>query len=135
MPTPLRALTNDYKDCRLIKLDPDDPTTPYAVMQEGYDSADANYRMRMFYLQRDGQWIDEIARSTRPDSEAGDILFETCAEALKVLGNLRGKPVIRHLPVSEADAKSYLARIGGGSSPQELLRQFLARYRAAKGKR
>jgi hypothetical protein len=130
----MRALTNDYKDSRLIKLDPDDPTSPYAVMQEGYDSSDPRYRMRMFYLQRDGQWIDEIARSTRPDSEAGDVLFETSAEAFKVLGNLTGKPVVRDLPVSEADVKNYLARVGSGSSPQELLRQFLARYRAAKGK-
>ena len=134
MPTPMRALTNDHKDCRLIKLDPDDPTSPYAVMQEGYDSNDPRYRMRMFYLQRDGQWIDEIARSTRPDSEAGDVLFETSAEAFKVLGNLTGKPVVRDLPVSEADVKKYLERVGSGSSPQELLRQFLARYRAAKGK-
>lgn len=130
----MRALTNDHKDCRLIKLDPDDPTSPYAVMQEGYDSNDPRYRMRMFYLQRDGQWIDEIARSTRPDSEGGDVLFETSAEAFKVLGNLTGKPVVRDLPVSEADVKNYLARVGSGSSPQELLRQFLARYRAAKGK-
>ena len=134
MPTPKRTLTNDHKDCRLIKLDPDDPTSPYAVMQEGYDSNDPRYRMRMFYLQRDGQWIDEIARSTRPDSEGGDVLFETSAEAFKVLGNLTGKPVVRDLPVSEADVKNYLARVGSGSSPQELLRQFLARYRAAKGK-
>jgi hypothetical protein len=130
----MRALTNDHRDCRLIKLDPDDPTSPYAVMQEGYDSNDPRYRMRMFYLQRDGQWIDEIARSTRPDSEGGDVLFETSAEAFKVLGNLTGKPVVRDLPVSEADVKNYLARVGSGSSPQELLRQFLARYRAAKGK-
>lgn len=131
----MRALTNDHRDCRLIKLDPDDPTSPYAVMQEGYDSNDPRYRMRMFYLQRDGQWIDEIARSTRPDSEGGDVLFETSAEAFKVLGNLTGKPVVRDLPVSEADVKNYLARVGSGSSPQELMRQFLARYRAAKGKR
>ena len=130
----MRALTNHHKDCKLIKLDPDDPTSPYAVMQEGYDSADPTCRMRMFYLQRDGQWIDEIARSARPDSEAGDILFETSAEALKALGNLAGKPVIRDLPVSQADVKNYLARVGSGSSPQELLRQFLARYRAAKAK-
>ncbi len=60
-----RALTNDHKDCKLIKLNPADPTSPYAVMQEGYDSADPTCRMRMFYLQRDGQWIDEIARSAQ----------------------------------------------------------------------
>ncbi|MEA3210867.1 MAG: hypothetical protein QOE70_3924 [Chthoniobacter sp.] len=131
----MRALTNNSSDCKLIKIDPDDPTSPYGVMQEGYDSADPTCRMRMFYLQRDGQWIDEIARSARPDSEAGDVVFETSAEALQVLGTLAGKPIIRDLPVSDADVESYLARVGSGSSPQELLRHFLARYRAAKGRR
>jgi hypothetical protein len=130
----MRALKNDAKDCKLIKIDPNDPKSPYGVMQEGYDPNDPACRMRMFYLQRDGQWIDEIARSARPDSEGGDVLFETSAEALKVLGKLPAKPVIRDLPVSQADVKNYLARVGSGSSAQELLRQFLACYRAANGK-
>jgi hypothetical protein len=135
MPTPTRALTNHYNDCKLVKLDPEDPASPYVVMQEGYEPSDPTFRMRMFYLQRDGQWIDEVARSTRPDSEAGEIVFETSAEAVQALGALTGKPVIREVPVSEADVKSYLARLSGGSSAQDLLRQFLARYRATKGQR
>lgn len=81
MPTPSRALTNDYNDCKLIKLDSNDPKSPLVVMQEGYMPSDPTCRMRMFYLQRDGFWIDEIARSTRPDTESGDVVFETSAEA------------------------------------------------------
>ena len=111
----MRALTNDYRDCKIIKIDPADPTSPYGVMQEGYDPNDPTYRTRMFYLQRDGQWIDEIARSARPDSEGGDVLFETSAEALELLGRLRGKPVVRDLPVSQDEMKNYLARVGSGS--------------------
>ena len=104
----MRALTNDYKDCKIIKIDPADPTSPYGIMQEGYDPNDPTYRTRMFYLQRDGQWIDEIARSARPDSEGGDVLFKTSAGALELLGKLRGKPVVRDLPVSKDDVKNYL---------------------------
>jgi hypothetical protein len=133
MPTPSRALTNDYNDCKLIMLDADDSKSPLIVAQEGYAPSDPNCRMRMFYLQRDGFWIDEIARSTRPDSEAGDVVFENSAEALKVLSGLFGKPLVRTLPVTEGDVQTYLARVKGGSS-EDLLRQFLARYRAAKGK-
>jgi hypothetical protein len=133
MPTPLRALKNDANACKLIKVDPADSKTPYAVMQEGYDPDDITCRMRMFYLQRDRQWIDEIARSTRPDAEGGDVLFENAAEALNAISKLPAKPVVRNLPVTQSDVKNYLARVGSGSSPQELLRQFLARYRAAKG--
>jgi len=131
MPTPARALTNDYRDCQLIKLDADDPHSPLVVMQEGYAPNDPNGRMRLFYLQHDGFWIDEIARSTRPDSEAGDVVFETTSDALQALSRLLGKPLVRELPVTEGDIQTYMARVRGGSS-QELLRQFLARYRAAK---
>lgn len=132
MPTPARVLTNDYRDCQLIKLDADDPSSPLVVMQEGYAPQDPNCRMRLFYLQRDGFWIDEIARSTRPDSEAGDVVFDTATDALKALSGLLGKPLVRELPVTEGDVQNYMARVRGGA-PQELLKGFLARYRAAKG--
>lgn len=133
MPTPSRALTNDHNDCKLIKLDANDPKSPLVVIQEGYAPSDPTCRMRLFYLQRDGFWIDEIARSTVPDSEAGDIVFETSAEALKALSGLFGKPLVRELPVTEGDVQAYMARAKGGSA-EDLFRQFLARYRAAKGR-
>ncbi|MEO8351344.1 MAG: hypothetical protein ABI680_06400 [Chthoniobacteraceae bacterium] len=132
MPTTTRALTNDYKDCKVIKLDANDPKSPLVVMQEGYAPGDPNSRMRMFYLQHDGLWIDEIARSTRPDSEAGDVVFESSAEAIRVLSGLFGKALVRALPITDADIQAYKSRVQVGS-PDELLRQFLARYRATKG--
>ena len=134
MPTPARVLTNDYNDCKLVQLDASDPKSPLVVMQEGYAPSDATCRMRMFYLQQDGFWIDEVARSTVPDKDAGNIVFETSAEALQVLSRLFGKPLIRDLPVTEADVRAYMARVQGGS-PEVMFRQFLERYRAAKGNR
>lgn len=133
MATPTRALSNDYKDCHLIKLDAADPTSPLVVAQEGYDPADPNCRMRVFYLQRDGFWIDEIARSTRPEDEIGDTVFDTSAEAMQLLARLAGKPLVRELPVTEADIQAYIARARSGSA-EDLFRQFLARYRASKAK-
>jgi hypothetical protein len=132
MPTPTRALTNDHKDCKLIKLDASQ-RGPCVIMQEGYAPDDPTCRMRLFYLQRDGLWIDEIARSTRPDSELGDVIFETFAEAMQVLSGLVGRPVIRSLPTTEADIQAYLGRMKSISSPAAALRQVLARHRAAKG--
>lgn len=132
MPTPLRVLTNDYKDCRLIKLDASDPGSPLVVVQEGYGPGDPLFVMRMFYLQRDGMWIDEISQSTRSGSEAGVIVFETSADAMRVLSGLLGPPLVHALPYTEADIQAYLAKVQGGS-PAELLRRFLARYRAAGG--
>jgi len=130
MPTPTRVLTNNYQDCQLIKMDLDDPTSPLVVMQTGYAPGDPTCRMRLFYLQRDGFWIDEISRSTQPDSDIGDVVFETSTEAIETLAGLLGAPLIRQLPVTEADILAYMSKMRGGS-PEELLRQFLARYRAA----
>jgi len=101
-------------------------------MQEGYAPGDPASRMRMFYLQRDGLWIDEIARSTLPESEVGAIVFESSSEAIKLISSLTGAPLIRELPVSETDIQTYMARARSGS-PTDLFRQFLARYRAVKG--
>jgi hypothetical protein len=131
MPTPSRALTNSYQDCKLVKLDADDPASPLVVLQEGYAPNDASCRMRMFYLQRDGFWIDEVARSTRPENEIGDIVFDTSADAIKTLSGLFGKPIIRELPVTEADVQRYMTQARGGKA-QDLFRHFLARYRASK---
>jgi hypothetical protein len=132
MSAQLRALSNSLNACQLVKLDSRDPKSPVVVMQEGYSPTDITCRMRMYYLQRDGMWIDEIARSTRPDSEAGDVVFETGYEAMQLLSSLHGRPIIRELPVTEADTRAYLSRVQSGGSAEDLLRDFLARYRKAK---
>ena len=135
MPETTRVLTNSYLDCKLVKLDPNEPRSPVIVLQEGYAPGDPGCRHRLFLLQRDGMWIDEVARSTRPDSEAEDIVFETSAEALEVLSSLAGKPLVREVPVTEADVQTYLARAKSSPSPEAALREFLARYRASKSPR
>jgi len=129
---PMRFLTNDFKDCRLIKLDPTEAHSPFVVEQEGVGPNDPSCKTRMYYLQRDGKWIDEVARSTRPDAEIGDIVFETPAEAVELLTSLFGKPHVRELPVTEADVEAYIARAQSAGSAEAAFREFLARYRAVK---
>jgi hypothetical protein len=129
---PARALTNDYQDCKLIKLDSRDPKSPLVVVQEGYIPGDPTCRVQNFYLQRDGFWIDEIAHSTIPDNEIGNIVFESSAEVVQAFSGIFGQPLIRQLPVKQADVQAFMTKVRGGS-PEDLLRQFLARYRAAKG--
>jgi len=132
MSAPKRTLTNDYNDCRLIKLDASEARSPLVVVQEGCAPNDPLSKTRLFYLQRDGQWIDEVARSTRPDSEAGDVIFENAGEAMQLLSSLFGKPVVRKLPITDADVEAYIAKASSVSSPEAAYREFLARYRAAK---
>jgi hypothetical protein len=129
---PLRFLTNDFKDCRLIKLDPQDARSPMVVTQEGCAPDDEACKTRLFYLQRDGLWIDEVARSTRPENEIGDVVFDTPTEAVELLSHLFGKPIVRKLPVSDADVEVYIARAQKAESAEAAYRDFLARYRAAR---
>ena len=63
MPTPSRALTNDYNACKLIMLEANDPTSPLVVTQKGYAPSDPNFRKRVFYLQRDVSRIPKPATS------------------------------------------------------------------------
>ncbi len=132
---PKRYLTNNYKDCQIIKLDRREPQSPVVVAQEGCAPDDPLARTRLFYLQRDGRWINEIAQSTRPDNEAGDIVFESPGDALQLLSGLFGKPVVRDLPVSDADVEAYMAKMKSVKSPEDAYRDFLARCRAAKRKK
>jgi hypothetical protein len=130
----MRNLTNAYQDCHLIKLDSHDPRSPIVVTQEGCAPDDPLVKTRLFYLQHDGQWIDEIARSTRPDSEAGEIVFESAAEAIRLLSSLFGKPRVRAVPTTQADAEAYIALAKSYPSAEAAYRDFLHRYRAAKHK-
>lgn len=130
-----RFLTNDYRDCKLVKLDPHESHSPFVVEQEGCAPDDWTAKTKLFYLQHDGQWIDEIARSTRPDSEIGDIVFETPTDAMRLLSSLFGKPRVRQVATTEADAQAYVARVQKITSVEAAYRDFLARYRAAKGRK
>jgi hypothetical protein len=131
----VRYLTNKYEDCRLVRLDTSEPGSPLVVMQEGCAPNDDLCRTKMFYLQRDGKWVDEVARSTRPDSEIGDIIFESASEVIQLLTSLFGKPLVRELPVTESDVEAYITRMKSIASPEAGSRELLARYRAAKKRR
>jgi len=131
----MRTLTNDYTDCRLIKLDASEHGSPIVVAQEGCAPDDMVPIPKLFYLQRDGLWIDEIARSTRPDSEAGDVIFESAGEAIKLLSSLFGKAHVRKVHVTDADIEAYISRMKSIGSPEAAYRDFLARYRRAKGRK
>ncbi len=130
---PKRFLTNDYRDCSMIRLDPAERHSPFVVMQEGCAPDDMQARTRVFYLQHDGVWIDEVSRSKRPDSEIADIVFESTAEAVQLLSRLFGKAKVRDLPVTEADVEAYIERVKSFSSAEDAYRNLLARHRAARG--
>jgi len=119
----------------MIRLDPAERHSPFVVLQEGCAPDDMQARTRVFYLQRDGVWIDEVARGKRPDAEIGDIIFETTAEAFQLLSRLFGKARVRDLPITEADVEAYIEKVKSFTSAEDAYLDLLARYRSAHRKR
>lgn len=130
----MRQLTNAYSDCKLVNLEPSTPAGPYVVAQLGHDPEDPRLTDRLFILQRDGTWIDQIAHSTLPPEERFHIIFDTLPQVMATLGQLGGKPAIVRREASGAELRQHLAALQAAGSAEALVRSFLADYRERKGR-
>lgn len=128
----MRTLTNDYSDCSLIRAEPDNPASPFIVAQRGADPEDPTFLQAVFYLQRDGLWIEETANGCRPMQDRYKVVFESVQDVVEVLGKMTGKPEIERIAVTAADLQAYIARLKS-TTTEEIVRSFLASYRASKG--
>jgi hypothetical protein len=126
----MHQLTNIYQDCKLITLEPGTPGGPFVVTQLGFDPQDPRMTERLFLLQRDGTWIDQIAHPTLPPAERFHVVFDTLPEVMATLGKLTGTPEILRLPVSEAQLREHVAALQAAGTGDALVRGFLASYRA-----
>jgi len=126
----MHQLTNDYRDCELINLEPETPGGPYAVVQEAFDSHDPNMRTAVFYLQQDGCWIEEIAHSILPEERKFDMVFETLADVMETLEGLTEPPEVERITVTPEQIEAFLARLRAAGDAHTFIRSFLHRYRA-----
>jgi hypothetical protein len=129
----MRALTNAYHDCALINLEPQTPGGTYVVAQKGYAPGDPALRERLFILQRDGRWLDQVAHHALPPEEQFQGVFETVEEVIDVLRNLTGAPVVVPFHVTEDHVRTHLQNLQTSGSTEAMIRKFLAKYRASKG--
>lgn len=127
----MRTLTNDYTDCTLIRVEPDNPNSPFVVAQIGADPVDPTYRQALFFLQTDGTWIEEAAQASRPQEERFRIVFDTLADVMSVLGELTGAPEVERMELAAADIQIYIQRLKT-STIEQVVHTFLASYRASK---
>lgn len=125
----MKALTNNYNQCRLIRLDENATNSPFAVLQEGYDAKDPTMRMSFYWLQRDGTWVEDIARTALPEGQKFDSVFENVTDAMNLLASLSGEPQIERIPLTAEVIEQHIATLKN-SSIEALMRQFLASYRA-----
>ena len=126
----MNQLTNDYRACRLINLEPDTPGGPYAVTQKAFDPRDPTMRVALFFLQQDGCWIEEIAHAILPEERKFDVVFENLADVMETLEVLSDPPEVERITLTKAQIESYLARLLTEGDAHEIIRGFLHRYRA-----
>lgn len=125
----MSQLTNNYRDCTLIKVEPQNPGGPYVVVQEAFDPEDPQMRSALFLLQHDGTWIEEIARTELPDEERFEVVFETLDEVMKAFEAMPDKVTIERLPVTAEAIENYLANARAAGGTEAWMRGFLVRYR------
>lgn len=128
----MQSLTNFYGDCALINLEPSTPGGPYVVVQKALDPEAMSLREELFFLRRDGVWVEEIARTTLPEEDRFAVVFERLDEVMAVLGKLSGPPEILRVTVSREQVDLYLAALKAAGSSEALIRGMLARYRAQR---
>lgn len=127
----MRALSNDYKLCQLVRLEPDVEDTPFVVMQEAYDPEDPKMRATLFWLQRDGTWVDDLARSSLTLEQKLEAVFESATEAMTRLSSLPPKPEIMRV---ELTGEVLLERIEAlsGQNAQDVAREFAQIFRESR---
>jgi len=112
----MRAITNDYRDAKVLDLGSGYEKGPFMVTQTGVAPNDPVPRTHMFVLRPDGQWADFNAYACQGKPEAMDeLVFRTMGEVMEVFGKLIGRPRVVELPVDKDGLKKWLDRHEGGN--------------------
>jgi hypothetical protein len=127
------ALINSYLHCQLVDIGAGEGRHgPFIITQAGFDPEDLYMSESVFYLRRDGLWIDEIAQISRPDEERMLILYEDAEEAAKALKFLGGTPLIVRYPLSKSAIQTRIVELRCGATYVERFGRLAALFREAR---
>jgi hypothetical protein len=89
----MATLTNSYQNCELLNLKyGSGGRGPFIVRQEGTAPGSMTFQTERFLLRKDGTWVINLAVFTLSDKDKEQFLFESTAEAMQLLEELRGEP-------------------------------------------
>ena len=125
----MRAITNDYRDAKILDLGSGYEKGPFLITQTGVAPNDPVPRSHMFVLRPDGQWADFNAYACQGKPEAMDeLVFRTMGEVMEAFGKLIGRPRVVELPVDKDGLKKWLDRHEGGN-PFQAAHLWAVEYR------
>lgn len=128
------ALSNNYLDCEVLNLDPEDPRHgPFVVTQNAVDANDPTQRANLYLLRRDGTWIEYATHALTPESQRVPVVFDGLGEITRLMEDLPRKPeVVRENEVDQAGLANFLRQVKAGGGMLAHIRQNVVRYKAQK---
>lgn len=91
----MATLTNNYQNCELLNLKyGSGGRGPFIVRQEGTPPNSVTFQSERFLLRKDGVWVINLAVFPLSEKDKEQFLFESSAEAMQLLAELRGDPIV-----------------------------------------
>jgi hypothetical protein len=113
-PQDTHILSNDFQRVRLFRVvthtafdqaSSAEVRGPYIILQKGIDPTDVTATSEEFILSRSGRWFPfHLFHQLPPQRRRGLFLYPNAAEAVSVLQQLPGSPIIERLVSSANDA-------------------------------
>jgi hypothetical protein len=91
----MATITNHYQNCELLNLKyGPGGRGPFIVRQEGTPPGSTTFQPERFLLRKDGVWVLNLAVFALTEKEKEQFVFESSAEAMQLLDELRGEPIV-----------------------------------------
>jgi hypothetical protein len=83
------GLSNQYSDCEVLDLDPSEAKRgPFVAMQRAIDPNDPRQQENLYFLRRDGTWVECATHMSTPEKERVSIVFDALPDIIKLLAEL-----------------------------------------------
>jgi hypothetical protein len=130
----IMAISNNYLDCEVLNLDPQDPEHgPFVVTQSAVDASDPAQRSNLYLLRRDGVWIEYATHALTPESERVPIVFDGLGEIVRLMEDLPSDPEIeRDDELDQAGLANFLQQVKASGGMLAHIRQTVVRYKTQK---
>lgn len=128
------ALSNNYDDCEVLNLEPDDPRRgPFVVTQNAVDADDPQQRENMYLLRRDGAWIEYATHALTPEGERVPIAFDGLVEIIRLMESLPSRPkIVREAQLDQVRLVQFFKEVNAEGGMLAHIRGNVARYKAQK---
>lgn len=128
------AISNNYLDCEVLNLDPDDPRHgPFVITQNAVDPEDPRQRANLYLLRRDGVWIEYATHALTPEGNRVPVLFDGLAEITRLMEDLPSKPtILRDEDIDQAGLANFLQQVKASGGMLAHIRSNVIRYKTQK---